>query len=493
MLRPENPADHRSAAGATTGRSVAMGFYFSPRGGSAQVARYLCRSLEHTGWAPTLFTGSLGSGLDTGNAAGFFTDLASHTLDYSASHAWWTEGIDPMSHHRPIHASYEDKPDVPDRIFFSLDDGAFQRQVASWRRHLSTPNGRAAAGVPDVVHLHHLTPVHEAARSIWPVTPIVTHLHGTELKMLALARARGGERHRWTKPWVRRMQRWADDSTRLIVVSEQDAALAEALLPVPADQIRVVGNGVDTEVFRPQHRTPGDRLAAWRRWLVDEPRGWAPGEVEGSIRYDASDLAAFTGDDGLPVPVVLFAGRFMSFKRLSLLIEAHHRTRTIDGIRSVLVVVGGFPGEWEGEHPLDTVRRLGAEDVFFAGWRSHADLADFLGCADVFAAPSVDEPFGLVYLEAMAAGVPPIATDSGGPATFINTDRGAPTGWLVRPDDVDDTAAALRSAVSDGGARRLRGARAAAFVRDHYCWSVSAAAVAEIYDEVSDVSTRGVA
>ena len=106
------------------------------------------------------------------------------------------------------------------------------------------------------------------------------------------------------------------------------------------------------------------------------------------------------------------------------------------GRRSVLVIAGGFPGEWEGEHPYDTVRRVGAEDVFFVGWRDHNELAEILRCSDVFAAPSVDEPFGLVYLEAMAAGLPPIATNTGGPASFINVDPGQPTGWLVPPDDV---------------------------------------------------------
>ena len=50
--------------------------------------------------------------------------------------------------------------------------------------------------------------------------------------------------------------------------------------------------------------------------------------------------------------------------------------RSTTGCRSVLVVAGGFPGEWEGEHPYDTVRRLGATGVFFVGWQDHDDLAE---------------------------------------------------------------------------------------------------------------------
>ena len=140
----------------------------------------------------------------------------------------------------------------------------------------------------------------------------------------------------------------------------------------------------------------------------------------------------------------------------------------------------------EGEHPHDTVRRLGATGVFFVGWKNHHELAELLNCSDVFAAPSVEEPFGLVYLEAMASGVPPIGTTTGGPLSFINIDAARPTGWLVPPDDVAATARALAEAVSDDAARLQRGANAARFVREHYSWTASARTFAALYDEVSE-------
>ena len=332
--------------------------------------------------------------------------------------------------------------------------------------------------------------MHEAVRSLWPTVPVVTHLHGTELKMLAAARDGRIPTGRFTDEWVDRMQRWAGRSDRLVVASAMDRRLALDLLPVDAARVATVANGVDTDVFAPSVVQPAARLAKWRHWLVDDPHGWRPGGTEGSIRYHADDLAAFTDDDGRPVPVVLFAGRFMRFKRLQLLIEAHHAMRSTTAHRSVLVVVGGFPGEWEGEHPYDTVRRLGAEGVFFVGWRDHDDLAEILRCSDVFAAPSVDEPFGLVYLEAMAAGLPPIATNTGGPRSFINVDPVRPTGWLVPPDDVAATARALGEAVSDGAARADRGRRAARFVRENYSWASAAEAFAGLYQDVVDEPAR---
>ena len=111
-----------------------MGFYFFPRGGSAQVARYLCRALGDSKWAPSLFTGSIGSASDSSNATRFFSDIRCESLDYSAARSDWTLGGDAMAASIPMAASYEDKPGVPDRIFLGLDDAAFDRQVASWTR-----------------------------------------------------------------------------------------------------------------------------------------------------------------------------------------------------------------------------------------------------------------------------------------------------------------------------------------------------------------------
>jgi glycosyltransferase involved in cell wall biosynthesis len=136
------------------------------------------------------------------------------------------------------------------------------------------------------------------------------------------------------------------------------------------------------------------------------------------------------------------------------------------------------------------VQRIGAQDVFFVGWRDHDVLAEMLRCSDVFAAPAVNEPFGLVYLEAMAASVPPIATASGGPLSFINVDSEQPTGWLVAPDDGRALTAALAGAVADPTERRARGRRAARFARERYSWDTTAVRFGEIYGEVIDERAR---
>jgi glycosyltransferase involved in cell wall biosynthesis len=325
------------------------------------------------------------------------------------------------------------------------------------------------AASADLLHLHHLTPLNEAARRAAPGVPVVGHLHGTELLMLeAIERDPG----RWPfgPAWADRLRDWAARCERLIVLSESQIDRAERLLDVPEDRYVLIPNGFDPETFTPRHV---DHEALWRRLLVEEPRGWAPGEAPGSVRYQNAD--AFRDD----APVLLYVGRFTEVKRLPLLIEAYARARPGFERRAPLVLVGGFPGEWEGEHPLDAVRRLGAEDVYLAGWHEHHELPDILAASDVVVLPSVREQFGQVLVEGMACGLPAIAVDAHGPADIIDHGR---TGWLVEPDDVVGLANALVEAVNRPGERRRRGVAAAADVAVRFAWPALSREVAAVYD-----------
>src|SRR4029453_8349037 len=109
-----------------------MGLLFFPRGGSAQVARYLARSLPAAGWDVTLACGSLGHPGERSNAEMFFSGVDVRALDYSAS----LQAPDPLAADPPFHPSFEDRPGAPDRIFASLDDATAQHLAAAWARQL---------------------------------------------------------------------------------------------------------------------------------------------------------------------------------------------------------------------------------------------------------------------------------------------------------------------------------------------------------------------
>jgi glycosyltransferase involved in cell wall biosynthesis len=181
--------------------------------------------------------------------------------------------------------------------------------------------------------------------------------------------------------------------------------------------------------------------------------------------------------------VLLYVGRYTEVKRIPLMIRAYARARERFGRRAPLVLLGGYPGEWEGEHPLEVIRETGAEDVFLAGWRGHEDLPDGLNAADATVLASVHEQFGQVLVEGMACGLPPIAVDAHGPATIVDDGE---TGWLVPPDDEDALCEAIVELVSGDEERRRRGEAAYLAARERYSWPALIEGLAKVYDEVRE-------
>ena len=290
-------------------------------------------------------------------------------------------------------------------------------------------------------------------------------------------------RGRYAAYWTERLRGTAQRSTRILAVSTDVAARAVRILGVPEDRVTVVPNGVDTEHFRRLELPARERLALLRRWLVDDPRGWDESGRPGSVRYSLSDLSAFADSERVN-PVLLYVGRFTAVKRLPLLLRAYARVRSRLGPVAPLIIWGGHPGEWEGEHPYSLVSKQHIDGVFFVGWRGHEDLRLGLRCADLLVAPSVGEAFGSVYLEAMAAGLPVVATRTGGPPTFLNLDAGSPEGWLIPPDDEDALVEVLITALTSETERRARADAAHAMVRRGYSWQAVADRVASVYEAV---------
>lgn len=174
---------------------------------------------------------------------------------------------------------------------------------------------------------------------------------------------------------------------------------------------------------------------------------------------------------------LLFVGRLEQRKGALYLLRAYIRLKArFPELRLIVVGVGPQLGELRR---LAQRERVG--DVLFAGRVSDLDKARFLKTADVFCAPSTgQESFGIVLLEAMAAGRAIVASDIHGYKKVVQRNA---SGLLVEPRDVDALEAALERLLRDAEMRATLGEAAARRAHD-FDWSSVTAQLLELYEEV---------
>lgn len=277
---------------------------------------------------------------------------------------------------------------------------------------------------PDVVHVHEpFTPSTSMLVTFAATAPVVAthHAHLERSRLMELA-----------APVLRTVRRRLSAQ---IAVSDAAAAFLSRAVPGPVD---VIPNGVDVRRFAdpgpPAAGLPGSRRVLW--------------------------VARLDPQKGFPVMVRAFARLASEMDDVSLVVVGEGRDRDALGLLSA------------------AERRR----VAMLGRVVHEDLPPYHAAADVFASPATgQESFGITLVEAMAAGLPVVATDIPGYREVV-TDQ--VDGLLVPPGDPGALAAGLRRVLTEPGlASRL--SAAGRLRAEGFSWDAVAPRVEEVYDRVA--------
>jgi glycogen synthase len=286
----------------------------------------------------------------------------------------------------------------------------------------------------DVVHAHQgedLATLPLALVAAWRHdSPLVVTLH-CSVRHTLTGRSFRARLLRTVGGWVERVALRRADA--VVALTDRSAAAVRAD-GVPAERVHTIPSGFDPALFA--QRRP-DVLAR-----VTPPR-------------------------------IGYVGRLAPQKRADVLVAAFGRMRE----RASLVVVGDGPdralvGRLVQESPA-------RERIAVTGFVAHTAVPAVLWSLDVLVLPSAYEEMGSVLTEAMAAGLPVVASDVGGIPEVV--DEGV-TGLLVPPLDVDALAEALDRLIADPGLRERLSAGACRRA-DDYSWPRLAARVVLVYRE----------
>jgi glycosyltransferase involved in cell wall biosynthesis len=270
----------------------------------------------------------------------------------------------------------------------------------------------------------------------WPLL-VTLHHPITVDRQLALSHAENHRKRLAQRRWfgfLRMQIRVAQQVPNVVTVSESSQKDIAVHMGVHESRMTVVPVGVDHKIFRPRPERP---------------------RIPGRIMVTSSS----------DVPM----------KGLVPLLEAVAKLRTE---REIELLVIGKPRE--GGRVAKTIERLGLEDVVrCASGMSDDELACLYAEAQVAVVPSLYEGFSLPAIEAMACGVPLVATTGGALPEVVGSD--GETGLLVAPDDPGALAQGISRLLDDQDLAERLGAGGRKRVLGRFTWRATAAGTAEQY------------
>lgn len=223
-----------------------------------------------------------------------------------------------------------------------------------------------------------------------------------------------------------------------------------------------------------------DRVMAVSRSLADAIRPWILDRgdvvevVPNMVDTDFFDLPAEPRTEGCFG--ILCVALLNANKQVDVLIRSFAKAFPDDP--GVALEIGGDGPERKRLESLSRDLGVGAR-VRFLGLLDRIQVRSAMQRNHLFVLPSAKETFGLVCVEALACGMPVIATMSGGPEEIVSNE----VGWLVEPGNVDVLAETMRVARSRGGPDASRSRRLRLHAHDRFGSTTIARRLVSIYDE----------
>jgi glycosyltransferase involved in cell wall biosynthesis len=333
-----------------------------------------------------------------------------------------------------VHIHRIEPPQIQDDSFvtFAIQTNAVMDQTA---RTLWSEVGRF-----DLIHAHDWldTTVGVALKHAWH-RPLVATIHATER-----GRGQGYVGNNGHSDRINSLEwRLTYEAWRVIACSRFMAGQIHDYFSTPLDKIDVVPNGI---YVRPNpFASEAERLAFRRRFVADDQ------------------------------PLVYHVGRIVYEKGLHILIDAWQQVLAASPQARLLIAgAGGYlPALTQRAHDLGI-----AGHVTFAGFISDDERDKLYHVADAAVFPSLYEPFGIVALEAMAAGCPVVVAATGGLSEVVSSHD---TGLTAPPSDPTALASSILHTLQHPDWSRVRAANALRVARDTFNWHTIAHATADVY------------
>jgi glycogen(starch) synthase len=171
-------------------------------------------------------------------------------------------------------------------------------------------------------------------------------------------------------------------------------------------------------------------------------------------------------------------------KGFQVLARAMHELRgRLPTVTSVIAGRGSYLPELQTQVDVEGVSDI----IELPGYLNDAELRHLVHRAGCVVIPSLYEPFGIVALEALAAGAPLIVARTGGLAELIT---GTNAGVTFEPGNPDDLADAIEQVLTNHELANILVANARNLVERKYAWSAIARATSDLYDEVAAARQR---